>query len=105
MRSPVLRHIARIATLVLLPGLGLAQRVVDPDAPWKLEKPGMPMSREFGIAPPALAPPINAGQFVRRVGSVLTLAGNPFRFNGNNLYFNQADIVYGRQAAVEETLD
>ena len=105
MRAPVMGHLARVGALLMLPGLGLAQRVVDPDAPWKLEKPGMPMSREFGAVPPPPAPPINPGEFVRRVGSVLTLAGNPFRFNGNNLYFNQADIVYGRQAAVEETLD
>ena len=83
----------------------LAQRVVDPDAPWKLEKPGMSLSQEFGIVPLAPGPPIKSGEFVRRTGSVLTLGGNPYRFNGNNLYYNQADIVYGRQAGVEETLD
>ena len=51
------------------------------------------------------ATPIQTGEFVRRTGSVLTLAGKPFRFNGNNVYYNQADIVYGRQAMVEESLD
>ena len=91
--------------LTVLPGLGLAQRVVDPNAPWKLEKPGMSLNREFGIVPLAPGPPIRPGEFVRRTGSVLTLGGNPYRFNGNNLYYNQADIVYGRQAGVEETLD
>ncbi len=50
-------------------------------------------------------PPIRPGEFVRRTGSVLTLGGRPFRFNGNNLYYNQADLVYGRLAGVEETLD
>ena len=49
--------------------------------------------------------PIRGGEFVRRTGSVLTLSGKPFRFNGNNVYFNQADIVYGRQAGVEESFD
>jgi endo-1,4-beta-mannosidase len=78
---------------------------VDPDAPWKLEKPVMSLSREFGIVPLAPGPPIRPGEFVRRAASVLTLGGNPYRFNGNNLYYNQADIVYGRQAGVEETLD
>src|SRR4051794_3959326 len=98
-------RIAGIAALGVLPGLALAQRVVDPDAPRKLEKPGMSQSREFGIVPLPAGPPIRAGEFVRRTGSVLTLGGNPYRFNGNNLYYNQADIVYGRQAGVEETLD
>jgi mannan endo-1,4-beta-mannosidase len=102
MRSAVARA---IGVLAMLPGLSPAQRVVDPDAPWKLEKPGMSVSREFGIVPQAPGPPIKAGEFVRRAGSVLTLGGSPFRFNGNNLYYNQADIVYGRQVAVEETLD
>ena len=105
MGSAVMRAIAGIGALAMLPGFGLAQRVVDPDAPWKLEKPGMSLSREFGIVPLAPGPPIRSGEFVRRVGSVLTLGGNPYRFNGNNLYYNQADIVYGRQAGVEETLD
>ena len=94
-----------LLALAMVPGLALAQRVVDPDAPWKLEKPGMSLSREFGIVPLAPGPPIQAGEFVRRAGSVLTLGGNPYRFNGNNVYYNQADIVYGRQAGVEETLD
>jgi len=105
MRCAVIRDIAWIVALAVLPGLGLAQRVVDPDAPWKVEKPGMSLSREFGIVPLAPGPPIRPGEFVRRAGSVLTLGGNPYRFNGNNVYYNQADIVYGRQAGVEETLD
>ena len=50
-------------------------------------------------------PPIAAGEFVKRAGSVLLLGGRPFRFNGNNVYYNQADIVYGRVAGVEESLD
>ena len=54
---------------------------------------------------PDLAPAIRDEEFVSRIGSVLMLAGKPFRFHGNNIYFNQADIVYGRMAAVEETLD
>jgi mannan endo-1,4-beta-mannosidase len=54
---------------------------------------------------PLAPPPIHTGEFVRRVGTVLTVGGNPFRFHGNNVYFNQADIVYGGQAGVEETLD
>jgi mannan endo-1,4-beta-mannosidase len=49
--------------------------------------------------------PITAGDFVRRQGSSLTLNNNPFRFLGNNIYFNQADVAYGRASAVEETLD
>ena len=82
-----------------------AQRMVDPDAPWKKEKPGVTMRGTFLDAASDLAPPINSGEFVRRQGSVLTIGGKPFRFNGNNIYFNQADIVYGRTAGVEETLD
>ncbi len=84
---------------------GFAQRVVDPAAPWKKEKLGVKMSEAFLDATSDLAPPIHAGEFVRRQGSVLTIGGRPFRFNGNNLYFNQADIVYGRTAGVEETLE
>lgn len=82
-----------------------AQRAVDPDAPWKKEKPGLKMSGLFLIATSDLAPPITSGEFVRRQGSVLTIGGKPFRFNGNYLYSNQADIVYGRTAGVEEALD
>ena len=65
----------------------------------------MKMSESLLGATSDLAPPINSGEFVRRQGSVLTIANKPFRFHGNNLYFNQADIVYGRTAGVEETLD
>ena len=85
--------------------LALAQRVVDPDAPWKVERAGTPMNRPARLALSQDVATINDGEFVRRVGSLLTLAGKPFRFNGNNLYYNQADIVYGRTAGVEETLD
>lgn len=53
----------------------------------------------------AAGPPVRAGEFVRRVGSVLLLDGKPFRFHGNNVYYNQADIVYGRAAGVAETFD
>lgn len=84
-----------------------AQRVVNPAAPWSAERPGKSMSPNAigqNILPD-LAPPIREGEFVGRVGSVLTLAGKPFRYYGNNVYFNQADIVYGRASAVEETLD
>ena len=81
------------------------QRVVAPDTPWKKEKLGSKMSETFLNGISDLAPPINSGEFVRRQGSVLTIAGKPFRFIGNNLYFNQADIVYGRTAGVEEALD
>ena len=53
-------RIAGIAILAILPGLALAQRVVDPNAPWKLEKPGMSLSQEFGIVPLAPGPPDQA---------------------------------------------
>lgn len=48
---------------------------------------------------------IRDGEFVRRIGSTLSLAGRPFRFNGNNTYYLQAGIAYHRNAGVEETLD
>lgn len=51
------------------------------------------------------APPIRDGEYVRRNGSTLTLAGQPFRFLGNNVYFNQADIVYHGPVPIEETFD
>jgi len=56
------------------------------------------------ILVPALVA-VKDGEFVRRVGSTLMLAGAPFRFNGNNVYYNQAEYVYGRGATVEETFD
>lgn len=52
-----------------------------------------------------MVPAILDGEFVRRRGPVLTLRDRPFRFFGNNIYFNQADVAYGRSAAVEEVLD
>lgn len=36
---------------------------------------------------------------------MLLLDGKPFRFHGNNVYYNQADLVYGREAGVAETFD
>ena len=56
------------------------------------------------IVNPAL-PQIRQGQFVRRLGNTLMLGDRPFRFNGNNTYYLQAEIAYGREAGVEETLD
>lgn len=88
-----------LAGAVLIPGLAIAQRIVN--TPNQREVPAIKMNRSAHD----LAPPVADGQFVRRQGSVLTLNGIPFRFLGNNVYFNQADIVYGRIAAVEETLD
>ncbi len=49
--------------------------------------------------------PIRDGEFVRRSGATLTLAGRPFPFRGNNVYFNQAAVAYGETAALEEVLD
>lgn len=43
--------------------------------------------------------------FVRREGASLVLNGLPYRFHGNNVYFNQAAIAYGNTAAYEEVLD
>ena len=43
--------------------------------------------------------------FVRRTGSTLTIDGLPYRFHGNNVYFNQSQIAYGNAAAVEEVYD
>jgi len=88
-----------LAGLILLPGLLTAQRVINP--PTQYEAAATKMSRSSHH----LALPINDREFVRRQGAVLTLNGKPFRFHGNNIYFNQADIVYGRIAAVEESLD
>ena len=88
-----------LAGILLIPGLLSAQRIIN--APNLPEAPATKMTRSAH----ELAPPINDREFVRRQGSVLTLNGKPFRFLGNNVYFNQADIVYGRIAAVEESLD
>lgn len=49
--------------------------------------------------------PIADAQFVRRQGATLLLDEQPFRFLGNNLYFNQAAVAYGQVAAYEEALD
>lgn len=48
---------------------------------------------------------IREGEFVRRSGSTLLLDSLPFRFNGNNTYYLQAEMAYGRPFTVEETLD
>ncbi|MBL8235853.1 MAG: cellulase family glycosylhydrolase [Bryobacterales bacterium] len=48
---------------------------------------------------------MSPNEFVRRQGPLLTLNEKPFRFLGNNVYFNQADIAYGLAANVEETFD
>jgi len=88
-----------LAGVILIPGLLSAQRTINP--PNQREAPTTQMTRSSRD----LAPPIKDREFVRRQGSVLTLNGLPFRFHGNNIYYNQADIVYGRIAAVEETLD
>ncbi len=100
-----MRFLILAMALAALSTLAVAQRVVDPDAPWKVERAGTAMIRPAWLALSQDAATINDGEFVRRVGSLLTLEGKPFRFNGNNLYYNQADIVYGRTAGVEETLD
>ena len=81
----------------------LAQRTV-PD--WRdavrLTAPRAATSQ--AVVNPAL-PEIRSGQFVRRLGNTLMLGDRPFRFNGNNTYYLQAEIAYRREAGVEETLD
>jgi uncharacterized protein (TIGR03437 family) len=62
------------------------------------------LASKIDIMHPAIAP-IKDAEFVRRIGSTLMLGGAPFRFNGNNVYYNQAEYVYGRGATVEETFD
>ncbi len=54
---------------------------------------------------PKASPAIVEGKFVSRAGSLLVLDGQPFRFAGDNAYYLQADLVYGRDAGVAETLD
>jgi mannan endo-1,4-beta-mannosidase len=76
-----------------------AQRTLPANAVTARENPGIAMSSSRQI------PPIVDGQFVRRQGALLTLNGLPFRFHGNNVYYNQADVAYGRIATVEETYD
>ena len=98
-----MRLTASFLVAIALPELAFGQRVVDANAPWKREALRMSETERGGV--PDLAPAIRDGEFVSRIGSVLMLAGKPFRFHGNNIYFNQADIVYGRISAVEETLD
>ncbi len=90
---------AGLALLLTLPSLAHAQRITNANR--QPERPGTPMTQPTHN----LAPPIAPNQFVRRRGGLLTLDNKPFRFHGNNVYFNQADIVYGRSAGVEETLD
>lgn len=79
-----------------------AQRIV-PD--WRdavrEEKGGLAAPRRAIVS----SMPIREGEFVRRIGSTLSLAGQPFRFNGNNTYYLQAEIAYRRLAGVTETLD
>lgn len=66
-----------IVFVCMIPALpGFAQRVVDPGAPWKKEKQGVKMSGALLDATSDLAPPIHAGEFVRRQGSVLTIGFN-----------------------------
>ena len=86
------------------PTLLFAQRVIPPDAPWRVEKSTSSVMRLANEAQKA-APAITEGQFVRRTGSLLVLNGQPFRFAGDNAYYLQADLVYGRDAGVNETLD
>ena len=86
---------------ILIPSLVFAQRTV-PD--WRIAVD----QRVPRIAPKAASSTsisIRDGEFVRRIGSTLSLAGRPFRFNGNNTYYLQAEIAYRRNAGVEETLD
>ena len=76
-----------------------AQRTLPANAVTARENPGIAMTSSRQL------PPINDGEFVRRQGALLTLNGLPFRFHGNNVYYNQADVAYGRIAGVEETFD
>ena len=84
----------------------LAQRIVpdwrDAVDPQRLASPRG--AARQAVVNPAL-PEIRAGQFVRRLGNTLLLGDRPFRFNGNNTYYLQAEIAYRREAGVEETLD
>ena len=93
-----------VALVVLVPSLLCGQRVVDPNAPWRVER-SAPSVLRLASEMPKASPAIDDGQFVGRAGSVLVLGGRPFRFAGDNAYYLQADLVYGRDAGVEETLD
>ncbi len=103
--------ILRVCSYLVLAGLlfaspVLAQRTV-PD--WRqavdpLRASSPRAAARQAIVNPAL-PQIRQGQFVRRLGNTLMLGDRPFRFNGNNTYYLQAEIAYGREAGVEETLD
>ncbi len=50
-------------------------------------------------------PPIREGQFAGRIDATLMVGSRPFRFHGNNTYYLQAEMAYGRVFTVEETLD
>src|SRR3974390_2872658 len=94
----------RGAFLFLVPSFLFAQRVLPPNAPWRVERPSSSVLRLLGEAPKA-SPAIVEGQFVTRSGSLLVLGGQPFRFAGDNAYYLQADLVYGSDAGVNEKLD
>ena len=92
---------ASVILLVLAAASAFAQRSV-PD--WRVAvDPRRAVSRD-AVLNPAL-PPVRPGQIVRRLGTTLLLGDRPFRFNGNNTYYLQAEIAYRRAAGVEETLD
>ncbi|MBK5292303.1 MAG: cellulase family glycosylhydrolase [Acidobacteriia bacterium] len=83
----------------------LAQRVVPPwNAAIAVDRASSGHGRRQTILNP-MFPEIRQNEFVRRVGSTLMLGNRPFRFNGNNTYYLQAEIAYGRIHTVEETLD
>ncbi|MFN0110050.1 MAG: hypothetical protein ACKVZH_14440 [Blastocatellia bacterium] len=50
-------------------------------------------------------PPIEAGKFVKRIGSQLALGNSEFRFAGTNTYYLQPQIAYGNVANIREALD
>lgn len=97
----LMRLVSLLVTALVLAPLGRAQRVIAPDTPFRLERTPRRPAPQYS----ALFAPIEQGRFVERDGSLLLLNGLPFRFAGNNTYYLQADLVYGRQAGVEETLD
>ena len=94
---------ATVVSLVLLAAaaLAFAQRAV-PD--WRVAVDSSRTISRDAVLNPAL-PPVRLGQIVRRVGTTLLLGDRPFRFNGNNTYYLQAEIAYRREAGVAETLD
>jgi len=83
----------------------LAQRIVPPwDHTFGPNSPPSKNQAREAILNPVF-PPIRNGEFVRRLGSTLMLGNRPFRSNGNNTYYLQAEIAYGRIGTVHETLD